>query len=718
MEKYLNSELKIEERVEDLLSKMTLGEKLSQMLYNNESIERLNIPEYNWWNEGLHGVARAGVATVFPQAIGLAATFDEVFIKSVADAISEEGRAKYNEYIGINDRGIYKGLTYWSPNINIFRDPRWGRGHETYGEDPYLTSRMGIAFIKGLQGDDPKYRKLDATIKHFAVHSGPEGKRHEFDVNIGIKQMKETYLYAFRECIKQADVSAVMGAYNRVNGEPCCGSKTLLQDILRDEWGFKGYVVSDCGAICDFHLHHKITENAAYSSAMAVNNGCDLNCGDAFKYLSAAVAMEIIPEENIDKAVSRLLTAKFRLGMFDEKEKVPYSSIDSKVIDCEAFRNLALKAAKKSMVLLKNKNSILPLDKCIKTIAVIGPNVDSKDVLLGNYNGTPSKYVTLLEGIRNKVSEKTRVIYAEGCDLTTREVGAWQADLIPEAVIAAKKADVVILGLGLSPRIEGEEGDAFNSEASGDRVSLKLPGRQEELIKKVAETGTPIIFVLLNGSAIELIDVETYASGILEAWYPGEEGGNAIAETIFGSHNPSGRLPVSFVKSIDDLPPFEDYSMYERTYRFSSKECLYPFGYGLSYNKFEYSSLIFESKELKVGEDLKLSVQVENLRGQVGDEIVEIYLKDLEASTIVPNHKLVAFISVPFQPYEKKIIEFFIAASHMAVVKEDGKLLIEPGNFNIYVGGSQPDVVSRRLTESNIVEDKFVLLGEAKEIKY
>lgn len=718
MEKYKDINLPVEERVEDLLSRMTLAEKVTQMLYNSPAIERLGISEYNWWNECLHGVARAGVATVFPQAIGLAAMFDEEFMQTVATAISDEARAKHNEYSRIGDRGIYKGLTYWSPNINIFRDPRWGRGHETYGEDPYLTARMGIAFIKGLQGDDPRHRKLDATIKHYAVHSGPEGKRHEFDAKIDIKQMKETYLYAFHECIKEADVSAVMGAYNRVNGEPCCGSKTLLADILRGEWGFKGYVVSDCGAICDFHKNHKVTETPAESCALAVNNGCDLNCGDTYKYLMTAVAAGLIPEENIDRSVRRLLAARFRLGMFDDPELVPYNKISPDVIDCGRFRELALEAARKSIVLMKNENNILPLANEIKAVAVIGPNADSKDVLLGNYNGTPSKYVTVLEGIRNRVAPGTKVIYAEGCDLIKPECGAWEGDLIPEAVLAAQKADAVVICLGLSPRIEGEEGDAFNSDASGDRISIDLPGRQQKLLEAVAAVGKPVILVLLNGSAVAIKEAQKHAAAVIEAWYPGEEGGNAVADVIFGNYNPGGRLPVTFVKSIEDLPDFEDYNMENRTYRFMKKEPLYPFGFGLSYTKFKYSALKLRSSVINPGENIELSFDIENAGNLAGDEVVQIYLRDVEVSTRVPVHQLAGFKRLRLEPGEKKTLSFTIKARQMAVIREDGSCVIEPGDFIVYVGGSQPDELSRRLSGGDILEGKFTVTGNELPVEY
>jgi beta-glucosidase len=717
-DKFRDESLPIEERVEDLLSQMTLAEKLSQMLHNSAAVERLDVPEYNWWNECLHGVGRAGVATVFPQAIGLGAMFDDEFMHQVATAISDEARAKHHEYARHGDRGIYKGLTYWSPNINIFRDPRWGRGHETYGEDPYLTSRTAIAFIKGLQGDDDKYKKLDATIKHFAVHSGPEGKRHEFDARVDEKDLRETYLYAFRECVRETDISAVMGAYNRVNGEPCCGSKTLLEDILRKEWGFKGYVVSDCGAICDFHNHHKITENAAHSAALAVNNGCDLNCGDAFRYLSAAVAAGYIPEEKIDLAVRRLLTARFKLGMFDSEEKVPYAQIPYEVVDCEEHRNLALEAARKAITLLKNKNNTLPLSKDIESIAVIGPNADSKDVLLGNYNGTPSKYFTVLNGIRNRVSENTKVYYAEGCDLTKKEYHAWAENPFTEAKIVAEKSDAVVLCLGLSPRIEGEEGDAFNADASGDRIEIGLPGMQLELLKDIKKLGKPVVAVLLNGSAIAMEEAKEYADAIVEAWYPGEEGGNAVADVIFGNYNPAGRLPVTFVKSVEDLPNFEDYSMKNRTYRFIEKEPLFPFGFGLSYTKFKYSNLVVEDKNVSCGDTVKIKVNVENIGYMDGEEVVQVYLAHLGTNFKVPNHQLVGFKRVKIAEGETKTVEFEIKTRYLGIINDEGKFIFNPGTCRLFVGGTQPDALSRKLSYSNIVETDLRLQGEVTALEY
>jgi beta-glucosidase len=717
-ENYMDETLPIEERVEDLLSKMTLAEKLTQMLHSSSSVERLGIKEYNWWNECLHGVARAGVATVFPQAIGLSAMFDEDFMYEVATAISDEARAKYHEFNRFGDNGIYKGLTFWSPNINIFRDPRWGRGHETYGEDPYLTSRKGIAFVKGLQGKDEKYKKLDATIKHFAVHSGPEGKRHEFDAKVDEKDLRETYLYAFRECVRETDVSAVMGAYNRTNGEPCCGSKTLLEDILRDEWKFEGYVVSDCGAICDFHNHHKITENAAQSAAMAVNNGCDLNCGDAFRYLAAAVAAGYIKEEKINESVRRLLKARFKLGMFDAEKNVPYSSISPEVIDCDEHRSLALEAARKSIVLLKNEGNVLPLSNSIKSIAVIGPNAASKDVLLGNYNGTPSKYVTVLEGIRNSISSTTKLYYAEGCDLTKTKYNPWAENPTSEAVIQAAKADAVIMCLGLSPRIEGEEGDAFNSDASGDRLNIELPGLQQELLERIKALGKPVILVLLNGSAVAIEWAKNNVDAIIEAWYPGEEGGNAVADVLFGNYNPSGRLPVTFVKSTEDLPAFEDYSMRNRTYRYMEKEPLYPFGFGSSYTEFKFNNLKIENPCINYGEAVKLKVDVQNIGSRDGEEVVQIYLKKLNSANRTPNYQLAGFKRIKINKGETKTIEFTITPRQLAIIDDNGKCVYEPGNFTIYAGGTQPDPVSRELSRSNIIEGILELQGELREVEY
>ena len=568
------------QRAKELVAQMTLEEKASQMRYDSPAIERLGIPAYNWWNECLHGVARSGAATVFPQAIGMAASFNTELMHRVATAISDEARAKYNEYKKFGYTEIYQGLTYWSPNINIFRDPRWGRGHETYGEDPYLTAQMGVAFIKGLQGEG-KYRKLDATIKHLAVHSGPEKLRHEFDVDVSEKDLYETYLYAFKYCIDHADPSAVMGAYNRLYGEPCCGSKKLLGDILYGEFGFKGYVVSDCSAVEDFHMNHKVTRNIAESCALAINNGCQLNCGRAYTAVLQAVEMGLITEEKITKSVEKLMETRIRLGMFDDD--CEYDNIPYDVVECEAHTNLNREMAHESIVLLKN-NGILPLDsKKIKTVAVIGPNADSKTLLLGNYFGTPSRYSTLLRGIQDGFDG--RVIYARGCHLFKPMGGRAKELPLNEALIAAKKADVVILCMGLDSSMEGEQGDGYNNDYSGDKPDIELPDSQKFLIEKIAELKKPTVFVNSSGSCINLSYADENFDAVLQCFYPGAEGGNALADILFGRVSPSGRLPVSFYKTLDDYPDFEDYSMENRTYKFYKGTPLYDFGYGLTYSK-------------------------------------------------------------------------------------------------------------------------------------
>lgn len=566
-------------RAEALVSQMTLAEKMSQMRYDAPAIDRLGIPAYNWWNECLHGVARAGTATVFPQAIGMAASFNTDLMYEVATAISDEARAQYNEYKKFGETLIYQGLTYWSPNINIFRDPRWGRGHETYGEDPYLTGRMGTAFVKGLQGEG-KYRKLDATIKHYAVHSGPESIRHGFDAKVSQKDLYETYLWAFKYCIEHAQPSAVMGAYNSVNGEICNASTVMLQDILRTEFGFDGYVVSDCGAICDIHEHHKRTANAAESAALAVNSGCDLNCGTAYQWLKTAAAEGLISEETITEAVTRLFTARYRLGMFDddcEYDQIPFS-----VMECKKHRDLNRKMAQESIVLLKN-NGVLPLDKS-KKVAVIGPNADTQSILLGNYNGMPSVYYTLLRGIQ----EYADVIYSKGCHIYKEGYSVDLPTLCAnerEAIIAAKNADVVIMCMGIDPSFEGEEGDSYNGDFNGDKGDLEIPAVQKKLFEKVAALGKPIIFVNVSGSSLNLSVQKESCDAILQCFYPGAMGGLALADIIFGEVSPSARLPLTFYGDGSDLPAFEDYSMKNRTYKFYEGIPVYEFGHGLTYSE-------------------------------------------------------------------------------------------------------------------------------------
>ena len=560
-----------------LVSQMTLDEKIGQMQHAAPAIERLGIPAYNWWNEALHGYARSGTATVFPQAIGMAASFDTDLMQRVGEVISVEARAKYNAYKTFGGTDIYQGLTCWSPNINIFRDPRWGRGHETYGEDPYLTGRMGVSFVKGMQGES-KYRRVDATLKHFAAHSGPEAQRHGFDAIVSEEDMKTTYLWAFQYCIDHADPAAVMGAYNRTNGEPCCASKTLLRDTLYGEMGFEGYVVSDCGAICDIDAHHAATANRAESAALAVKNGCALNCGFAFSFLKEAVEKGLLEEKYIDEAVTRLFAARYRLGMFDtdcEYDAIPYD-----IVSCDEHRALNRKMATDSIVLLKN-NGILPLPQDAR-IAVIGPNADSRDVLLANYNGTPDDYTTLLAGIRKLC--QGRVTYAKGAHLYDEHPNSEQGITIREALIAAKLSDVVVMCMGLDAVLEGEEGTANTvGLAVGDRATLSLPKSQLALYDAIKQTGKPIVFVNVSGSCVDLADMKEHCDAIVQMFYPGAEGGTALADVLFGRVSPSGRLPVTFYHSVDDLPDFADYSMKNRTYRYFTGTPVFPFGHGLSY---------------------------------------------------------------------------------------------------------------------------------------
>jgi beta-glucosidase len=718
---YKNENLSFEERAKDLVSRMTLMEKASQMTHNAASVPRLGIPFYNWWNEALHGVARAGVATVFPQAIGLAATFDENLLYEVADIISTEGRAKHHEAARKNDRDIYKGLTFWAPNINIFRDPRWGRGHETYGEDPYLTGRLGVAFIKGLQGDDEKYMKTAACAKHFAVHSGPEAERHSFDAVVSKKDLYETYLPAFKEAVKEAKVEAVMGAYNRTNGEPCCGSKTLLNDILREDWGFQGHVTSDCWAIKDFHENHMVTSNALESIALALNNGCDLNCGNM--YLNALLAHKegLITEETIDKSVIRLMTTRMKLGLFDDESKVPYANIPYEKNDCKEHRVFARKVAEKTLVLLKNENNFLPLDKNkIKSIAVIGPNADSRDALIGNYFGTASKYVTVLQGIQEAVNPDTRVYYSQGSHLYRDKVGGLSLpkDRFAEAVSIAERADVVVMCMGLDASIEGEEGDVSNEYASGDKKHLNLPGVQQELVEAIYKTGKPIILVLLSGSALAVTWTDEHLPAIIQGWYPGEEGGTAIASMLFGDFSPSGKLPVTFYRSTEELPDFTDYSMKNRTYRYMQNEALYPFGFGLSYTKFEYSDLKISKDTFESHETVQLSAVVKNVGKYQSDETVQLYLKDVEASVDIPKWQLKGIQKIHLKPGESKEIGFALTPRQMALIDEEGRCILEPGSFEVFIGGSQPDERSLKLTGTNVLKGIFRVTGESIELEY
>jgi beta-glucosidase len=827
----------IAQRVEALISQMTLDEKVSQMVYNAPAVERLGIPAYNWWNEILHGLGRAGVATVFPQAIGLGATWNPDLVHQVATAASDEARAKHHEADRRGIRGIYTGLTFWSPNINIFRDPRWGRGQETYGEDPYLTARLGIAFVKGLQGSDPKTLKLVATPKHYAVHSGPESTRHHFDAQIDEREMREFYLYAFEACVKEAKAASIMGAYNRVNGEPCCASQTLLERILRQEWGFDGYVVSDCGAIQDIFENHKVTNTAAEAAALAVKNGCELNCGSVYPALVEAVELGLITEDEIDLAVERLFAARFRLGMFDPPQQVPYTQIPYEVVDSQSHRELALQAARESLVLLKNDGDLLPLDKEIESIAVIGSNADDLQVLLGNYNGTPREAVTPLEGIGRKVSPITKLYHAQGCEITrgvpplqvipptclrptdqeTEEQGLnaryyanhnfkdqaaisrldreidfiwkdttpitgewgdrfsvrWEGYLVPpdsgtyrigvngfngyrlyldeklilehdfvhhpiqktaeialkagcsyklrlefvnrgldpqiqllwappvrdylsEALEAAEKAEVIVAVLGLSPYLESEEMQEVKVEVEGfcggDRTDITLPATQLQLLKKVQGLGKPVVLVLLNGSALAVNWAAENIPAIVEAWYPGQAGGEAIAEVLFGDFNPHGKLPVTFYKSVDDLPPFDDYRLGGHTYRYFQGEPLYPFGHGLSYTTFEYSHLLISREQVTSGESVDIELAVTNSGSVPGEEVVQLYTRDEFSEGLRPLKSLKGFARVRLQPRQSKTITFKLPADHLAFFDRNLDLVLEPGKVQVMIGSSSTDI--------------------------
>ena len=691
--------LTFEERAKELVSKMTLEEKVFQTLHSAAKIERLGIPAYNWWNEAIHGVARAGVATVFPQAIGLAATFDEDFIEEVGDTISTEGRAKFNMQQQFGDFDIYKGLTFWAPNVNIFRDPRWGRGHETFGEDPYLTGRLGVRFIAGMQGHDKMYLKVAACAKHFAVHSGPEDLRHSFNAIVSEKDLYETYLPAFKACVTEGHVEAVMGAYNRTNGEPCCGSKTLLTDILRGQWGFKGHVTSDCWAIRDFHEHHMVTKTPVESVALAMNSGCDLNCGNIFGNLLVAVRDGLVSEETLTKAVERLFTTRMKLGMFDDKEKVPYSAITYDQVDGDAQKKLNLKAAKKSIVLLKNEGGILPLKKeSIHTIGVIGPNANSRKALIGNYEGTASEYITVLEGIKEQAGEDIRVYYSEGCHLYKDRVSALGTpnDRIAECKAIAEASDVIIACFGLDAGLEGEEGDQGNEFASGDKPDLNLPGIQEQVLKTLYESGKPVILVLLSGSALAISWEDEHLPAIVEAWYPGAQGGRAVASMLFGEYSPEGKLPVTFYRTTEELPDFTDYSMKDRTYRYMKKEALYPFGYGLTYSEFFVKDVRVSGKTMEAGGVLTVKAVLENAGDYDGAQTVQVYVK-AKGVEGAPNYQLKGLKKIWVPKNTAKEVMITLPDRAFGLYDDEGRLVLHKGEYEVYTGISQPDERSMTL---------------------
>ena len=700
------------ERATALVSEMTLEEKVFQLRHNAPAIERLGIPAYNYWNEALHGVARAGTATVFPQAIGMAASFDAELIGKVAETVSTEGRGKYNAQFKYDDHDIYKGLTFWAPNVNIFRDPRWGRGHETYGEDPYLTSRLGVSFVKGIQGDDKNYLKAAACAKHFAVHSGPESIRHSFDARCSQQDLYETYLPAFKALVQEAGVEAVMGAYNRTNGEPCCASKTLLKDILRRDWGFDGHVTSDCWAIKDINENHCVTSTPEESVALAINNGCDLNCGNIFEYLVKAVDEGLTSEDVIDEALIRVLTTRMKLGLFDDPKNNPYAGIDYTAVDTAEAKALNLKMSKESIVLLKNAEGALPLDAGeIKTIGVIGPNADSRRALVGNYEGTSSEYVTVLEGIRREAEAAgIRVFYSEGCHLyKDRKQGLGLAnDRLAEVKAVCEASDVVIACMGLDADLEGEEGDTGNEYGSGDKPNLKFPGLQQVVMDTIAASGKKCILVCPSGSALYLDkEAESY-NAILQGWYPGAQGGRANAEILFGKANPEGKLPLTFYNEKNSMPGFTDYSMKNRTYRYMVEEPLYPFGYGLSYSTFEekITALKLNGKtvdrggklEFNKGDKVEVEVSVYNTGRMDGAATVQLYVEYGFAGA--PVRQLKGFTKVKVPAGKSVNVKLPVDTASLALFDEQGVLKLNAGTYTINVGNSQPDALSVKLMGS------------------
>ena len=825
----------LEQRVRDLVSRMTLSEKIGQMQNHAPAIQRLGVPEYDWWSEALHGVARAGFATVFPQAIGMAATWDPRLIHEEADVIGTEARAKHHEAVRQNKGEFFPGLDFWSPNINIFRDTRWGRGQETYGEDPFLTSRVGVAFVKGLQGDDPKYFKVISTPKHYAVHSGPEPLRHMFDARTRTRDLYETYLPAFEACITEGGAWSIMGAYNRFDGTPCCASQLLLGDLLRKTWNFKGYVVSDCGAITDIHAGHKYAHDAAEASALAVKAGCDLSCGGEYESLGDAVDRGLITGKEIDLSVTRLMTARFKLGMFDPPSMVPYTRIPISENDSPEHSALALRVARESIVLLRNAKGALPLSKQIRSIAVVGPTADDLDVLVGNYNGTPSHPVTILRGIREKVGPGTKVTYSRGCDLaaglvhldpipahclrtmsgpsgregltgeyftnmelkgapafvrvdgnvdfqwgtdrpapgfpTERYSVRWTGKLVPEvsaryvigatvddgvrlyidsvllvedwndngahavsraidlkagkeydirmeyyqnggdavaalgwslplidpgteAMAIARDADQIIAVMGISPQLEGEEmGVKLEGFLGGDRTDIVLPATQEKLLNALAGLGKPLALVLTNGSALALNRENEEIPAIIDAWYPGQQGGNAVADVLFGDYNPAGRLPVTFYKSIKDLPSFESYSMEGRTYRYFTGEPLYPFGYGLSYTSFVYGDVRVRGGTVRAIDTIRVTLSLSNTGKFDGDEVVQVYVRHPAGRSGDPIKSLKGFLRTHVKSGEKRSVEIPVAAKDLRIYNDrKNRYEVVPGVYELQIGSSSKDI--------------------------
>jgi len=699
--------LPLDARVKNLVSQLTLEEKVQQMMYNAPAIPRLNIPAYNWWNEALHGVARSGVATIFPQAIGMAATFDDTLIYNIASAISDEARAMYNASVKKGYHLWYGGLTFWTPNINIFRDPRWGRGQETYGEDPYLTATLGVAFVKGMQGNDPKYLKVAACAKHFAVHSGPEKLRHEFNAQPSMKDLWETYLPAFHALV-DAKVEAVMCAYNRTNNEPCCGNTYLLQDVLRRQWQFKGHVVSDCWAISDFYQGHKFVANDVQASALALSKGVNLNCGNSFyPSLIEAVKQNLVTEKQIDSSLQILLRTRFKLGLFDAvtgNSPNPYDHIPESVINSEANRNLARTAAQKSIVLLKN-NGVLPLKNDLKTYFVTGPNASNIDVLIGNYYGVNNNLVTVLEGLAEQILPGSQMHYRQGILLDRNNVtpNDWSSG-------EARTSDATIVVMGISGLLEGEEGESIASPYAGDRLDYNLPANQIEYLRRLKQNNNkPVIAVITGGSPMNLSEVHKLADAVLLVWYPGEEGGNAVADIIFGKVSPSGRLPITFPKSFDQLPPYEDYSMKGRTYRYMTAEPMYPFGYGLSYTRFSYSNLRLSKNVIKKNESAMASVTVTNTGKSAADEVIQLYISYEGKNMEAPLYALKSFKRITLAPGSAETVQFNISPSMLQLVNQEGQNIHPAGKYKISISGSLPGKRSEELGAAKAVEGEITV---------
>ncbi len=707
---YQDTTLCIDKRVDDLIARMTLEEKVSQMEHESPAIERLGISAYNWWNEALHGVARTSEkVTSFPQAIGMAASFDTEVFRRVADATSSEGRAIFNDDIKKGLAHIrYRGLTYWTPNVNIFRDPRWGRGQETYGEDPYLTATMGLAMVRGLEGNDPKFLKAVACAKHFAVHSGPEHNRHSFNATASTYDLWDTYLPAFKELVTVGNVHGMMCAYNRFEGQPCCGNDELMMDILRNQWRFDGYVTSDCWGINDFTQYHKTHPDVPTAVADAVLTGTDLECGGSYGQLITAVEKGLLEERHINQSVRRLFEIRFKLGMFDPLENNPYGNIGLDVIECNAHKQLALEISRKSMVLLENKKNTLPLSNKVKRILVVGPNADNENVMLSNYFGTPSNIVSALEGIKGEF-QNAEINYIKGVDHVSMLKGKTNFD---DVVSAARKANIVIFVGGISADYEGEAGDAgadgFGGFASGDRTTINLPEVQTNCMKAIKSTKRPLIFVNMSGSAMTMNWETENADAIIQAWYGGQAGGTAIAEVISGRYNPAGRMPVTVYKSDADLPHFEDYSMRNRTYRYFKGDVSYTFGYGLSYTKFEYQN-IKAVNTVNTGENIIVTAEVSNKGELDGDEVVQLYITHPYKRN-APIRALKGFKRVNIKVGETKLIEFTLRPQELALTDQKGNLIESAGSVGIHIGGGQPNVSQNVGTFIEVVGDDYMIL--------